>query len=326
MTNKTSAKTSSKIPVTVITGYLGAGKTTLLNRILSEKHDKNYAVIVNEFGEIGVDGSLVVGADEHIFEMSNGCICCSVRGDLIETVDNLLASGRQLDAIIIETTGLADPAPVAQTFLQEENVRSKTQLDAILTVVDAKHLTVELEASREAKEQIAFADIILLNKIDLVSDVESLKTLVESINPLAKLCETNHCQIDLDLLLSQNAFALDRTLVKDPDFLSPHHHHHHDNDVQSFSLQADRPLDRQLFFCWMQWVLEHFGMDMLRTKGIMSFANEEERFVVQGVHQLIEGAAQRPWEADEQRISQLVFIGRNLPQAIIEEGFYASQV
>lgn len=317
---------TNKIPVTVITGYLGAGKTTLLNRILSEKHDKNYAVIVNEFGEIGIDGSLVVGADEDIFEMSNGCICCSVRGDLIETVDNLLASGRQLDAIIIETTGLADPAPVAQTFLQEENVRSKTQLDAILTVVDAKHLTVELEASREAKEQIAFADIILLNKIDLVDDFGSLKTLIEAINPLAKIYETNHCDIDLDLLLSQNAFALDRTLVRDPDFLNSHHHHHHDSDVQSFSLQADRPLDRQLFFAWMQWVLEHFGMDMLRTKGILSFANEEERFVVQGVHQLIEGVAQRPWEADEQRTSQLVFIGRNLPQAIIEEGFYASQI
>lgn len=317
---------TSKIPVTVITGYLGAGKTTLLNRILSEKHDKTYAVIVNEFGEIGIDGSLVIGADEDIFEMSNGCICCSVRGDLIETVDNLLASGRQLDAIIIETTGLADPAPVAQTFLQEENVRSKTRLDAILTVVDAKHLTVELEASREAKEQIAFADIILLNKVDLVSDIKSLKALVESINPLAKIYETNHCEIDLDLLLAQNAFALDRTLVRDPDFLDKHHHHHHDNDVQSFSLQADRPLDRQQFFAWMQWVLEHFGMDMLRTKGILSFANEEERFVVQGVHQLIEGVAQRPWEAGETRTSQLVFIGRNLPQAIIEEGFYASQV
>lgn len=317
---------TKKIPVTVITGYLGAGKTTLLNRILLEKHDKTYAVIVNEFGEIGIDGSLVVGADEDIFEMSNGCICCSVRGDLIETVDNLLASGREIDAIIIETTGLADPAPVAQTFLQEENVRSKTQLDAILTVVDAKHLTVELEASREAKEQIAFADIILLNKVDLVSDVKSLKELIHSINPLAKLYETTHCQIDLNLLLSQNAFALDRTLVRDPDFLNSHHHHHHDNDVQSFSLQAGRPLVRQQFFSWMQWVLEHFGMDMLRTKGILSFANEEERFVLQGVHQLIEGVAQRPWDAGETRTSQLVFIGRNLPQAIIEEGFYASQV
>lgn len=314
-----------KTPVTVITGYLGAGKTSLLNRILSEKHDKNYAVIVNEFGEIGIDGSLVVGADEDIFEMSNGCICCSVRGDLIETVDNLLASGRQLDAIIIETTGLADPAPVAQTFLQEEHVRSKTQLDAIITVVDAKHLTVELEASREAKEQIAFADIILLNKIDLVEDIASLKSLITAINPLAKLHQTSHCDIEIDQLLSQNAFALDRSLVRDPDFLTSHHHHH-DNNVQSFSLQADRPLDRALFFSWMQWVLEHFGMDMLRTKGILSFAGEDERFVVQGVHQLIEGVAQRPWGADEVRTSQLVFIGRNLPQEIIEDGFFASQI
>lgn len=316
---------SDKIPVTVITGYLGAGKTTLLNRILSQKHGKNYAVIVNEFGEIGIDGALVVGADEDIFEMSNGCICCSVRGDLIETIDNLLKSGRAIDNIIIETTGLADPAPVAQTFLQEEFVRSKTQLDAILTVVDAKHISVELEASREAKEQIAFADILLLNKIDLVEDVNALEAMLRSINPLAKIYHTKQSDIDLDLILSQNAFALDRTLVKDPDFLSHHHHHHHDDDVQSFSLESDIPLNREKFSSWMQWVLEHFGMDMLRTKGIISFKGDDERFVVQGVHQLLEGVAQRPWGADEIRSSQLVFIGRNLPEDIISEGFYDAQ-
>lgn len=317
---------TDKIPVTVITGYLGAGKTTLLNRILSEKHDKNYAVIVNEFGEIGIDGALVVGADEDIFEMSNGCICCSVRGDLIETIDNLLKSDRPIDNIIIETTGLADPAPVAQTFLQEEFVRSKTQLDAILTVVDAKHITVELQASREAKEQVAFADILLLNKVDLVEDVDALKNELRAINPIAKIFETTKSNIDLDLILSQNAFALDRTLIKDPDFLSStHHHHHHDDDVQSFSLETDVPMDRHKFSMWMQWVLEHFGMDMLRTKGIISFVGDDERFVVQGVHQLIEGVAQRPWAQDEKRISQLVFIGRNLPQDIIEDGFYKAQ-
>ncbi|MEO9459235.1 MAG: GTP-binding protein [Lentilitoribacter sp.] len=316
---------SDKIPVTVITGYLGAGKTTLLNRILSEKHDKNYAVIVNEFGEIGIDGALVVGADEDIFEMSNGCICCSVRGDLIKTIDNLLKSKRKIDNIIIETTGLADPAPVAQTFLQDEFVRSKTQLDAILTVVDAKHITVELQASREAKEQIAFADILLLNKVDLVDDVEAIKNELRAINPIAKIFETKNSDIELDLILSQNAFALDRTLVKDPDFLSHHHHHHHDNDVQSFSLETEIPMDRQKFSMWMQWVLEHFGMDMLRTKGIISFDGDDERFVVQGVHQLIEGVAQRPWGEDEKRVSQLVFIGRNLPQDIIEDGFYKAQ-
>lgn len=317
---------SDKIPVTVITGYLGAGKTTLLNRILSEKHDKNYAVIVNEFGEIGIDGALVVGADEDIFEMSNGCICCSVRGDLIETIDKLLKSDRAIDNIIIETTGLADPAPVAQTFLQEEFVRSKTQLDAILTLVDAKHILVELEASREAKEQIAFADILLLNKVDLVEDLDGIKTALRSINPLAKIFETKHSEIDLSLILSQNAFALDRTLVKDPEFLNgTHHHHHHDDDVQSFSLETDKPMDRQKFSMWMQWVLEHFGMDMLRTKGIISFAGDDERFVVQGVHQLIEGVAQRPWGEGEKRVSQLVFIGRNLPQDIIEDGFYKAQ-
>lgn len=318
---------SDKIPVSVITGYLGAGKTTLLNRILSEKHNKNYAVIVNEFGEIGIDGALVVGADEDIFEMSNGCICCSVRGDLIETIDSLLKSERPIDNIIIETTGLADPAPVAQTFLQEEFVRSKTQLDAILTVVDAKHISIELKASREAKEQIAFADILLLNKVDLVDNVDSVRDDLRSINPIAKIYETKNSDVDLDLILSQNAFALDRTLVKDPEFLNASHlhHHHHDDGVQSFSLEADLPMDRQKFSMWMQWVLEHFGMDMLRTKGIISFDGDDERFVVQGVHQLIEGVAQRPWGEDEKRVSQLVFIGRDLPQDIIEDGFYKAQ-
>lgn len=315
-----------QIPVTVITGYLGAGKTTLLNRILSEKHDKSYAVIVNEFGEIGIDGSLVIGADEDIFEMSNGCICCNVRGDLIETVNSLLASGRHLDAIIIETTGLADPAPVAQTFLMQDEIRAKTRLDAIITVADAKHLDVELTASVEAKEQIAFADIVILNKIDLINDVNDLHQLIEGLNPTVKIHDARHCDVDLGLLLSQNAFGLDRALIKDPNLLDAHRHHHHDNDVQSFSLKADAPLDREKFFAWMQWVLEHFGMDMLRTKGILSFYNDDERYVIQGVHQLIEGAAQRDWAENEERSSQIVFIGRRLPQAIIEEGFFTAQI
>lgn len=314
-----------KIPVTVITGYLGAGKTTLLNRILSEKHDANYAVIVNEFGEIGIDGALVVGADEDIFEMSNGCICCSVRGDLIETVGKLIASGRKLDAIIIETTGLADPAPVAQTFLMEDNVRAKTQLDAIVTVADAKHLEVELQASREAKEQIAFADLVILNKSDLASQLNPLREKIANLNPTVRVIDAQYCNVPLDQVLALNAFSLDRAKVRDPHILDEHHDHDHDNDVQSFSLRSDRPLDRQMFFSWMQWVLEHFGMDILRLKGIISFKGDDERYVIQGVHQLVEGAAQRLWQESEDRESQIVFIGRNLPQEIIEEGFFNAQ-
>lgn len=313
-----------KIPVTVITGYLGAGKTTLLNRILSEKHGQNYAVIVNEFGEIGIDGALVVGADEDIFEMSNGCICCNVRGDLIETVGNLLVSDRPLDAIIIETTGLADPAPVAQTFLMEDNIREKTMLDAIVTVADAKHLGVELQASREAKEQIAFADLVLLNKADLVSDLNPLQEKIAILNPTVKVVPTSYCDADLDQILSINAFGLDRDRLRDLEL--SHHHHHHDSDVQSFSLEAERPLSREAFFSWMQWALEHFGMDMLRLKGIIAFDGEDDRYVIQGVHQLVEGAAQRQWRADEIRKSQIVFIGRKLPKDIIQDGFFAAQI
>lgn len=313
------------IPVTVITGYLGAGKTTLLNRILSEKHDANYAVIVNEFGEIGIDGALVVGADEDIFEMSNGCICCTVRSDLIETVGKLVSSGRDIDAIIIETTGLADPAPVAQTFLMEDNIRAKTRLDAIVTIADAKHLQVELQASREAKEQIAFADLVVLNKSDLVDDLAPLRAQIASLNGAVHVLETSYCNVPLNQVLALNAFSLDRAKVRDPHILDEHHHHHHDSDVQSFSLKTDRPLDRQQFFSWMQWVLEHFGMDMLRLKGIISFQDDDERYVIQGVHQLVEGAAQRLWREGENRDSQIVFIGRNLPQDIIEEGFFKAR-
>lgn len=316
---------TSNIPVSVITGYLGAGKTTLLNRILSQKQDLSIAVIVNEFGEIGIDGSLVVGADENIFEMSNGCICCNVRGDLIETVTKLLQSDRQIDAIIVETTGLADPVPIAQTFFMRDDIRGETYLDAIIAVADAKHLAVELEASREAKEQIAFADIVLLNKVDLVSDLKQLHDLIHNLNPAVKVYDTRHCDLDINQLLGQNAFGLDRRLIKDPDLLTERHHHH-DPDIDSFSLQANKVLNREKFFAWMQWVLEHFGMDILRTKGILAFDDEAERFVVQGVHQLVEGAAQRKWMPEEQRHSQIVFIGRKLPKDIIEEGFFASQI
>ncbi len=226
-----------QIPVTVLTGYLGAGKTTLLNRVLTENHGKKYAVIVNEFGEIGIDNDLVVGADEEVFEMNNGCICCTVRGDLIRIIAGLLKRRDKFDAILVETTGLADPAPVAQTFFTDEDVRKKTKLDSIVTVVDAKHIDQRLADSGEAKEQIAFADIVLLNKTDLVSNdtLRSVEARVRGLNPFATIYHTARADIDLDKILDRGAFDLKRILEHDPCFLHGHafdptHDHSHDHD------------------------------------------------------------------------------------------------
>src|ERR1700735_1866867 len=231
---------SSKIPVTVLTGYLGAGKTTLLNRILSEPHGKKYAVIVNEFGEIGIDNDLIIGADEEVFEMNNGCICCTVRGDLVRILDGLMRRKGKFDAIIVETTGLADPAPVAQTFFMDENVGKKTRLDAVVTVADARWLSDRLKDAPEAKNQIAFADVILINKTDLVSPAElaEVEARIRGINPYAKLHKTQRAQIPLNEVLGRNAFDLDRILEIEPEFLegdghdhdSHHHDHGHDHD------------------------------------------------------------------------------------------------
>src|SRR5271169_2267134 len=224
---------TDKIPVTVLTGYLGAGKTTLLNRILSEPHGKKYAVIVNEFGEIGIDNDLVVGADEEVFEMNNGCICCTVRGDLVRILDGLMRRKGKFDAVIVETTGLADPAPVAQTFFVDENVGRKTRLDAVVTVADAKWLSDRLKDAPEAKNQIAFADVILINKTDLVSpeELSEVEGRIRAINPYAKVHRTERAQIPLNEVLGRNAFDLDRILDIEPDFLeSDDHDHHHGHD------------------------------------------------------------------------------------------------
>ena len=232
---------ADKIPVTVLTGYLGAGKTTLLNRILSENHGKKYAVIVNEFGEIGIDNDLIIGADEEVFEMNNGCICCTVRGDLVRILDGLMKRKGKFDAIIVETTGLADPAPVAQTFFVDEDVQNNARLDAVVTVADAKWLSDRLKDAPEAKNQIAFADVIVLNKTDLVSKAElaEVEARIRAINPYAKLHRTERCQVALADVLERGAFDLDRILEIEPEFLeagdrsrssSRSRHHDHDHD------------------------------------------------------------------------------------------------
>jgi len=347
-----SETTADKIPVTVLTGYLGAGKTTLLNRILSENHGKKYAVIVNEFGEIGIDNDLIIGADEEVFEMNNGCVCCTVRGDLVRILDGLMKRKGKFDAIIVETTGLADPAPVAQTFFVDEDVQANARLDAVVTVADAKWLSDRLKDAPEAKNQIAFADVIVLNKTDLVSKAElaEVEARIRGINPYAKLHRTERCQVKLSDVLERGAFDLDRILEIEPDFLDEggdhdhhhhdhdhdhhghdhdHHHHdhghglkhYHDEDMQSLSLRSDKPLDPDRFMPWLQKLVAEEGQKILRSKGILSFTGDDDRYVFQGVHMMLEGNHQRKWKPDEKRESRLVFIGRELPEQLIRDGF-----
>ncbi len=316
----------SQIPVTVLTGYLGAGKTTLLNRILSENHGKKYAVIINEFGELGVDNDLVVGADEEVFEMNNGCICCTVRGDLIRIIEGLMKRKGKLDGIIVETTGLADPAPVAQTFFVDDDVKSNSRLDAIVTVVDAKHLLQRLVDSHEAEEQVAFADVIVLNKTDLVAaeDLGRVEERIRTINKTARILRSERADVPIAQLMDRGAFDLGRILELEPDFLSGEDDHQHDDAVASVSLTSDRPLDRERFNRWIGAVLMEKGQDLLRTKGILHFRGNNERFAFQAVHMLADGEFIGPWKEGAPRQSRIVFIGRNVDRSELERGFEAS--
>ena len=314
---------TSQVPVTVLTGFLGAGKTTLLNRILTEQHGRKYAVIVNEFGEQGIDNDLVVDADEEVFEMNNGCICCTVRGDLIRILSGLMKRADKLDAIIVETTGLADPAPVAQTFFVDQDVADRTKLDAIVTVADAVHLSSQLTEHHEAEEQIAFADVILLNKIDLVDDdgLDRVKDRIKKINPFAKIINTTRCSAPLDEVVGLNAFSLERILEVEPDFLESDHDHEHDDDVTCLSFVSDTPLDMEKFQEWFGDLLRTKGQDILRSKGILDFKGEEDRYVFQGVHMLMDASPMGPWPKGKERSSRVVFIGRNLDNMNLKEGF-----
>jgi|688.fasta_scaffold23953_9 G3E family GTPase len=318
----------NRLPVTVITGYLGSGKTTLINYILTANHGKRIAVIENEFGEIGIDDALVINAEEEIFEMNNGCICCTVRGDLIRILGNLMKRKDKFDYILVETTGLADPAPVAQTFLVDDEIRSQLKLDAIVTVADAKFLIQHLDDEKEvgveneAVEQIAFADRVLLNKIDLVSAEERKEVVrrIRLINANAEIIPTTMSQVDLDQVLGVGAFDLSRVLEMEPEFLNDTEHQH-DLSITSVGIDCEGKVSVQKINEWLGWLLGEKGTDIFRMKGILNMWGDNRRFVFQGVHMLFDGTPGEPWKDGEARRNRMVFIGRNLDRQDLERRF-----
>ena len=319
---KTNRDIHQKIPVTIVTGFLGSGKTTLINHILKGQHGRKIAVIVNEFGEIGIDGQLTITDDqEQIVEFNNGCLCCTVRGDLVRTLDDL-TKRTDLDAVLIETTGLADPAPVASTFIVADEIKSQFSLDAFVTVVDARNLHRNLQDSHEAQEQVAFADIILINKTDLVdaAEIAKVEQQIRSLNPIAKIYHTEHSIIDLPLIIGTKAFDLEAKLEVDPLFLEDLEHEH-DAAIGSFALTSNQPIDMNKFMLWMNDLAQQKGEDLYRTKGLFYAQGFPERVSFQSVRMLTSMRRDRLWKTDETKLTQFVAIGRNLNRDEFAKGF-----
>jgi G3E family GTPase len=351
-----------QVPVTVLTGFLGAGKTTLLNRILSEQHGRKFAVIENEFGPEGVDNELLVtDTAEQIVEMNNGCICCTVRGDLARILGELKAKREKGDVdferVIIETTGMANPGPVTQTFFVDDDVASYYLLDAVITVVDAKHGHQTLDAQPEAQNQVGFADRILLSKTDLTSaeETRSLRERLVRMNPRAPIKPVNFGDVALDDVLDVRGFNLNAILDIDPDFLAGEHpdakktshghaHDHasrarstsschahaimitHDDAIKAFVFQSERPFSPAKFEEYMGALTQVYGPDMLRYKGVLFMDGTNRRMIFQGVHMLMGADVGRPWGKDEKPATKIVFIGRNLPKEAILKGLQACHV
>ena len=314
------------IPVTILTGFLGAGKTTLLNRILTEQHGERIAVIENEFGETGVDNEILVkDRHEQIVEMNNGCLCCTVRGDLVRILGELGTKRRlgelAFDRVIIETTGLANPGPVAQTFFMDEKIHDQYLLDAVLTVVDAKHADGQLDRHDEARRQVGFADRLLLSKTDLVEDaqVNALAARLRRMNPRAHQRKVHMGEADIREILDIRGFNLNAVLEVDPEFLAEDHHEHSD-EVKSFVWKDPRPLHMEKIETFLSLMVQNYGEDLLRYKGVLNVQGEPRRMIFQGVHMLMGGTPGKPWEPGEARESVMVFIGRKLPRRLFEEG------
>lgn len=314
------------IPVTILTGFLGAGKTTLLKRILTEQHGERIAVIENEFGETGIDNEILVRDDqEQIVEMNNGCLCCTVRGDLVrilgELADKRLSGALSFDRVIVETTGLANPGPVAQTFFMDDAVHGRYLLDAVITVVDAKHGQQTLDQHDEARAQVGFADRLLVSKTDLVAEAEAeaLMARLRQMNPRAQQRRVHFGEADIKEVLDIRGFNLNAALDVDPAFLEDKHHHH-DDDVKSFVWKDPRPLNMEKIETFLSLMVQNYGEDLLRYKGVLNIAGEPRRMIFQGVHMLMGGTPGKPWAKGEPRESVMVFIGRRVPRRLFEEG------